>query len=147
MKSFRRALTAGCGVAVTALATASGASAAKVETVARGLDNPRSVAVGPDGEVYVANAGRGGRQCQGKGDDRMCVGNTGRIVRFANGQTTTLAKGFVSAAEPGGVFATGVDGVSVSRTARSTPSPRRARPRRSSHCPPPCVARPAACSR
>lgn len=114
MKSFRRALTAGCGVAVTALATASGASAAKVETVARGLDNPRSVAVGQDGAVYVANAGRGGRQCQGKGDDRMCVGNTGRIVRFANGQTTTLAKGFVSAAEPGGVFATGVDGVSVS---------------------------------
>jgi glucose/arabinose dehydrogenase len=114
MDSFRRALAAAGAMAVAALATAAGAQAAKVETVARGLDNPRSVAVGADGAVYVANAGRGGRQCQGKGDDRMCVGNTGRIVRFANGQARTFAKGFVSAAEPGGLFATGVDGVSAS---------------------------------
>jgi hypothetical protein len=113
MNSFRRALAAGSVTAVAALATASGAGAAQVETVARGLDNPRSVAVGPDGAVYVANAGRGGRQCQGKGEDRMCIGNTGRIVRFANGQARTFAKGFISASGPGGVFATGVDGVSV----------------------------------
>jgi glucose/arabinose dehydrogenase len=106
---------AGAGaIGVGALATASGAQAAKVETVARGLDNPRSVAVGPDGAVYVANAGRGGRQCQGKGEDQMCLGTTGRIVRYANGKARTFTKGFISAAGPGGVFATGVDGVSVS---------------------------------
>lgn len=31
-----------------------------VEVIASGLDNPRGVTLGSDGEVYVAEAGRGG---------------------------------------------------------------------------------------
>ena len=114
MDSFRRALAAAGATGVAALAAASGAQAATVETVARGLDNPRGVAVGTDGSVYVANAGRGGSQCQGKGEDRICLGATGRIVRFANGKASTFAKAFFSGAAPGGPFALGVHGVSVS---------------------------------
>ena len=72
------------------------------------------MAVGADGAVYVANAGRGGRQCQGKGEDAMCLGTTGRIVRLEGGNARTVAKGFVSFAGPGGPFAAGVHGVSVS---------------------------------
>jgi sugar lactone lactonase YvrE len=99
--------------AVSAVA-ASAAQAATVETVARGLDNPRSVAVGPDGAVYVANAGRGGRQCQGEGEQAMCLGTTGRIVRVAaDGSKSTVARGMISLAGPGGPFAVGLHGVSV----------------------------------
>ena len=56
------------------------------------------MAVGPDGAVYVANAGRGGKLCQGKGEDKFCLGMTGSIVKVANGKKSIVAKGLLSAA-------------------------------------------------
>ncbi|MBA3263265.1 MAG: hypothetical protein H0T69_12515 [Thermoleophilaceae bacterium] len=61
----------------------------------------------------MANAGRGGSACQGKGEDRFCLGATARIVRVADGKVRTVAKGLVSGAGAGGVVATGAHGVSV----------------------------------
>jgi DNA-binding beta-propeller fold protein YncE len=111
--SFNKGLAAVAAVAAVSAGAASAATAATFETVATGLDNPRSVAF-DEGSVYVANAGRGGRQCQGEGDEALCLGTTGRIVRVrTDGTKSTVAAGFVSVAGQGGPFASGLHGVSV----------------------------------
>jgi DNA-binding beta-propeller fold protein YncE len=111
--SFSKKLAAAAAVAAVSAVAVPTASAATFETVATGLDNPRSVAF-HDGAVYVANAGRGGSQCRGKGEEAMCIGTTGRIVRVAaDGRKSTVARGMFSLAGQGGPFAAGLHGVSV----------------------------------
>jgi DNA-binding beta-propeller fold protein YncE len=113
--SFSKRLGTAAAVAAVSAVAVSAAQAATVETVATGLDNPRGVAVNRvDNSVYVANAGRGGRQCQGEGEEAMCLGTTGRIVRVASdGSKSTVARGMISVAGRGGPFAGGLHGVSV----------------------------------
>ncbi len=137
---MKRTLTVVAAFAVVSLTLVPGASAETVEVVARGLDNPRGVALGPDGNIYVANAGRAGRSCVGEGDEQRCFGLSGRVVRVSpSGRVRNVARGFASLAGPDGSFAGGVHGVSVDpdgtvyavtgsaspREIRSFPSPAR----------------------
>jgi hypothetical protein len=66
---------------------------ASVEIVARGLDNPRGLAVGARGELYVAEAGRGGR--------------SGAITVVEFGHQWRVVSGLPSEASPEGTGVTG----------------------------------------
>lgn len=99
-------------------ASTAGAVTPTMTTVASGLDNPRDLAFGPDGRLYVAEAGHGGPYCApggpGGGGD-TCAGFTSRIswINQTTGTVTPVVDGLISLADSHGSGATGVDGISV----------------------------------
>ena len=116
MKGRTRWLTVAGSVGAAVLVVsqlAFGAGASGFQVIARGLNNPRGVAVGPDGSVFVANAGAAGSHCQGKGEEQMCLGFTGSIDRIVNGKQERYAAGFGSGGSRDGSFSVGVDGITV----------------------------------
>ena len=68
--------------------------------VADNLNNPRGVAIGPDGGVYVAGAGTAGPTCSGTGDATTCVALCGPVTRVAMsaGECAQLPAGVPAAA-------------------------------------------------
>jgi sugar lactone lactonase YvrE len=102
--------------------TASAARPEAIEVVASGLNNPRGLTFGPDGALYVAEAGSGGAgPCEEGPEGPRCFGTTGSITRV-DLRTATSARvvtGLPSAASPPdsilppGSFATGPHDVSL----------------------------------
>lgn len=102
-------LPATTGVAVTNLG---------YEVVADGLDNARQLEFGPDGALYVAEAGTGGEEAcftHPEFDEEVCAGSTGAITRvdLAEGTQERVVTGLPSSADEDGNFALGPHGVSV----------------------------------
>ncbi|GAB3277908.1 hypothetical protein GCM10027589_03820 [Actinocorallia lasiicapitis] len=99
---MRRAVVV-AGVAALGLVPGMAAEAApRTQVIAKGLDNPRGIFVGPDGTVYVAEGGNAGKKCVGKGQERVCVGHTGAVVAIKNGKKKRIMTGFPSTGIPGG---------------------------------------------
>jgi len=116
-KNVLTALAAAVAAACAFVATqvASGASAGGIQVLAKGLNNPRGVTLGPDGSIFVAQAGAAGKQCQGSGENEMCLGFTGSIDRFwTDGRRDRYGAGFLSGGGRDGSFSVGMDGVAVS---------------------------------
>jgi hypothetical protein len=111
MKNVRRTRVAAlAGAAVLACAMAAPAGAATV--VADHLNNPRGLEFGPDGALYIAEAGKAGTTCL---DPETCAGLTGSIVRVSpGGLVKRILTGLVSVGGKDGSFTVGVDDVSVS---------------------------------
>lgn len=118
------AILAMCMVFTGAIASAD--AAAPGTPVASGLMSPRNIAFGPDGSLYIAEAGMGGdEKITGAPDNPLGEGGTrgytGQISKVApNGTKTVVAKGLPSygggeAVGPGGiVYANGAIWVATS---------------------------------
>jgi hypothetical protein len=87
------------------------------QVVVSGLDNPRGLAFGPEGSVYIAQAGRGGDGPCGPGPEgTRCYGSTGVISRYdvRRGTVSDVAVGLPSlATEVGQMFAIGPNDLSL----------------------------------
>lgn len=104
-------------VPVLSAAPAAAVTSTAVTVVATGLDNPRGITVGSDGNVYVAESGRGGDgPCLTDSEgSKVCIGATGAVTRI-NPVTHTkkrIATGLPSLAGPDGSQATGPSDVSM----------------------------------
>jgi len=83
--------------------------------IASGLDNPRGIAFGPEGALYVAEAGRGGAgpcttfELFG---GPVCFGPSGAVTRVLRGDQRRVATGLGSFAHPDGGSAFGPHDIS-----------------------------------
>ena len=89
-------------------------ASAQITTVVKGLNNPRGLAFGPGGVLYVGEAGLGAGN--GSGGVGAGLGYTGAVGKISNLSSPSpsyrrIVTGLVSNADSGGV--TGPDGVSV----------------------------------
>jgi hypothetical protein len=95
-------------IAASALAAMGGPAAAKqdeplacsvnapnVSCVMKDLDNPRGLAFGPHGTLFVAEAGTGNSPCKA-GTGFNCYGHTGAVTRLWRGEQVRVATGFPS---------------------------------------------------
>jgi hypothetical protein len=101
----RRLIPALAVALACALTGASGAGATTTSVVMSGLDNPRGLAFGPEGALYVAEAGRGGAgPCILLRPVPMpfCYGPTGAVTRLWRGDQDRIATGLPSYAGPTG---------------------------------------------
>lgn len=86
------------------------------EVVASNLNNPRGLNFGPEGALYVAEAGSGGDGACAEGPEGLrCFGATGSVTRIdLNSEVVTrIATGLPSLASPDGGFATGIHDISL----------------------------------
>src|SRR3954453_11488022 len=120
MHSWRLACALGVAVVSTLVVSASSVASgshAHMTVIASGLDNPRDLAFGPGGRLFLAEAGHGGSRCIPGGPEGgdTCFGFTGKIavVNVAKHRVRTVIDGIVSLAGRDGSGATGVDGIDV----------------------------------
>jgi hypothetical protein len=128
LRSLRRAgvvasllaLAAVTALGGTASGSGGGSTGGALKVVADGLDNPRGISFGPDGALYVAEAGAGGPPpCVSGGPEggEACFGRSGAVTRIARHSQKRVLKGLPSVSEPGGFAALGPVDLGFSRKA------------------------------
>jgi hypothetical protein len=108
------------GATVAALGLSNTALAATFKIIASDLDNPRGLTIGPNGALYVTEAGRGGAgpciPSPTNPNASVCYGATGALTRIENATVTRVVTGLPSLAAPDGSEATGAHDVAFDVT-------------------------------
>ncbi len=98
------------------LAPGSASAQVNISIVMSGLDNPRGLAFGPDGGLYVAEAGRGGTgpSIVLPPNETVSYGTSGAVSRLLGGVQERVLTGLPSLALDGGARARGLHDIGFS---------------------------------
>src|SRR3954453_21936363 len=91
-------------------------SGGRISVIATGLDSPRHLAFGSHGDLFVAEAGRGGAgPCFVGGEGPACMGASGAVTKIDRwGRQSRIVSGLASMANvPGNDSAIGPHGIIV----------------------------------
>ncbi|WGV27915.1 ScyD/ScyE family protein [Halotia branconii] len=98
-------------VCIAAFTGTKAAEAASFSVIADGLDNARGLTFGPDGSLYVTEAGTGGSGAcvpsPSVQDQSLCYGTTGAVTKIGNGTQERILTGLPSLALPDGTDTSG----------------------------------------
>lgn len=101
---LKKLLTIAAGATFIVLGFGEDLLAASFQIIAENLESPRGLTFGPDGALYVTEAGRGGEgpciPAPGGGTDVVCYGATGSITRIQNDIAQRIVTGLPSIALP-----------------------------------------------
>jgi hypothetical protein len=119
-KVFAAVVVGGSAIAAGApgvAATGNSPHTPAVTVIANHLNNPRGLAFDQNGNLWVAEAGRGGTEClptPGAPTNPTCFGTTGSLSKIrGDGTVSRVFTGLASNASPDGSGATGPDGLSI----------------------------------
>lgn len=121
MRTLEKTRTAAAVLTALAAAVAlwpAPAGAATVTKVATRLDNPRGLAFAPDGSLWIAEAGRGGKgPCfAGPEGGESCYGTSSALTRVRNGKQKRVLANLPSIASTDGSGAVGLVDVAFGRS-------------------------------
>ncbi|GAX44290.1 hypothetical protein NIES4075_53080 [Tolypothrix sp. NIES-4075] len=109
-------------ICIAAFTGTKAAEAASFSVIADGLDNARGLTFGPDGSLYVTEAGKGGSGAcvpsPSVENQSLCYGTTGAVTKIGKGTQERVLTGLPSLALPDGTDTAGPQDIKFDATGK-----------------------------